>query len=815
MTSIRAEWALWGVAPDSRDYEVRACSDGTLRRSHFEKIITRFSPGTPDSEGALPRVTIAAVDIAKVPHLGMALQSPESYAEGRGTTTTRFFFFPYQAMSEGRVGYRALYEHLSPIELPESGTAAPITIEPPPIDPDLIGEDLRRLGPGTVRAGALLVRDQQVCVTQAELTTLDDRLRYLDGVAAQLPYGYRAKLTATTWANSATRHRLRLSFARRAPGGTAVIPWRGSSAVAAGREAVEEEHVTPLMAAFDRHGAATVIQLLAADPVPRSCDDPEPARRALRAMAGHGRPPDAALDVDELRELFAEDPDTLPEADVPGARDALGRFIERAEPRDWPLIESWWGRLAADDASPLLAPMLDRCRRMLWSGERVRLHAQLLIAYRHDRGDEFLAGLVTPPEGPPEAAERGAATAAQLVHDSVLATGAATAHPLTLRTLLEHPPVLCELIALLAALGSEPLGHGIAWLESGPAGDHDVVGVFRDLLSGDEAEPLTGRRLLRLAAAGRSCVAALLDSACESGVLPALLPPFVEMLGASPDMTSDDRRHWAGRLDGRRAADPYVSGSADVLVLALGGRPAVGRRLAADPSGAYLRGFLRAWRLPWPEGGRPAEGLVTLLRDRRGVPDPALQVLAERLHKDLPRSIGETDETAVPEEADEVPEPVAHRPHATVIAEGTVVAADDATAILDQLAQGFRRGLSPDLCVQRLVTRPWTPTAEEAVDVVRRLSPALVALGAAPMAAHRWSVALIEYVLLGAFGDDLTGSFREAMLTGITSGVRGELLLLSAMSADGRPPQRHRRELGNLHRELGRLLGPPGPGPRD
>ena len=41
-----------------------------------------------------------------------------------------------------------------------------------------------------------------------------------------LPYGYRARFTASTWSDSGERHRIRLAFAERKQASAAVYTWR-------------------------------------------------------------------------------------------------------------------------------------------------------------------------------------------------------------------------------------------------------------------------------------------------------------------------------------------------------------------------------------------------------------------------------------------------------------------------------------------------------------------------------------------------------------------------------------------------------------
>ncbi|QXJ21210.1 hypothetical protein AGRA3207_002042 [Actinomadura graeca] len=757
MTSLEAEWALWGLPADGgAGYAVLARSDGRLRGAHFEKIITRFSPGTPDTDGALPRVTIGAVDISKVPHLAVALQTPRPVQEGQGVTT-RLFVFPYSVLSSEPVGYLGLYRHLAAADLPESGTGSPVTVRPPALDTTSVAADLQELGPGPAFAATLLVRDQNVCVVQAESTSLDERLRYLDAVAALLPYGYRARLTATTWANSATRHPFRLFFARHAGSNALGVPLRGS-AMLPGEPDTEQEHLRPLKAALDRLGAEEVIRSFLKDPAPRFCDDPGPAVRAVQAMTAPPRPLPEDAGLTELRDLFGRRESVLA-MDRGTARAAMSRLVELAEPQDWPTIDVWWAELAGDDLVGLLTPAFERCHARLWSGEPGRIQTQLLIAYRYDQGDDFLAALVVPPRMSRERIENGLAATAQLVHESVIACDAADAHPRTLRSLVDQPQVMCELVAQLATSDRARLARGLGWLATARAKDPRVLAVLRDVLTSREPDPLPSERLRGLAESGRGCVAALLDAACAVGRLPLVLRAFVELMIEGGTIPPEEDRYWADRVGDLRASDPQVQGAIDVLLLAFGGRPDIAGGLAGDADGSYRRGFLGTCGLPWPKGRGPAAAIAALLDDQggrrdarrpRGRPVPPLQeLLALAL------------------------DPAAHGP-----------AGEDADAIVDGLVAGHRRGMTAGRCLDGLTPGTWTPAL--AVTVASRLEPALVGQGAALRTAREWSAALVGHIVSGARGQDLARDFPARLAEHVAADLEGRLSLLRAVASGDR-----------------------------
>jgi len=80
-----------------------------------------------------------------------------------------------------------------------------------------------------VGAGQRPARDE----TEADRwARAEARLAFLDAVAALLPYGQRARLVASTWADSATEHRIRLAYTDQARQGDAAVRLAGAGRAA-------------------------------------------------------------------------------------------------------------------------------------------------------------------------------------------------------------------------------------------------------------------------------------------------------------------------------------------------------------------------------------------------------------------------------------------------------------------------------------------------------------------------------------------------------------------------------------------------------
>ncbi|GAA0947554.1 hypothetical protein [Actinocorallia libanotica] len=200
--SVRAtaEWALWGRRAADQEHGVLACSDQGLRAADFDRIVNRFATGAPVS---LPQVTLAWAGGAVEARVILLIQE-----QGDGALVdTRVFALKYTDLAQGPVSYEDLYEALQDVGLPREG---PIEVELPALDAARIAARLTKQAMGTA---VLLLTGEAVCVVEDGLS-LRERLRRLDDVAALLPYGMRARLSAATWTSGTAAHRIRLSFSQ-------------------------------------------------------------------------------------------------------------------------------------------------------------------------------------------------------------------------------------------------------------------------------------------------------------------------------------------------------------------------------------------------------------------------------------------------------------------------------------------------------------------------------------------------------------------------------------------------------------------------
>ncbi|MEU6740699.1 hypothetical protein [Streptosporangium sandarakinum] len=225
---IGFEWALEGKRPGSHDdYELLSWSEDRLGPEVFEEIRSRYTTGL---SADLPQLTIAVAATRERElvsrHLVFAIQEWSGHrdATNRKIAYTRWFYVPYEELAAHPVSYEALYHALAALPVTPS---PPLVVRVPGFDPSAFDP-----GPDARCAAALLLTGRPVCVVGADGVPMIERLRFLDTVAALLPYGMRARLTAATRVSSTARHRIRLSFARHAPDNAYEVRWGRGTEVA-------------------------------------------------------------------------------------------------------------------------------------------------------------------------------------------------------------------------------------------------------------------------------------------------------------------------------------------------------------------------------------------------------------------------------------------------------------------------------------------------------------------------------------------------------------------------------------------------------
>lgn len=301
--AVTAQWALWGKTPGSgEDYQILQTSHGALSQDNFAQTISRFGTGTDEP---LPQVTMSWMYAGETLHLGVAIQewSGDGDHARRRIARTRYYAVPYGQVTGRPVSYEGLLKAFGP-RLPP--IADPLKV---PVD-TLNGADVAEALTDTTReATALLLTGRPLCLLDGEDLDLQTRVRTLDAVAALLPYGLRAGLSASTWTSGSAMHDIRLSFTDFAGKNANALSFHGPPR--SRHTELSRRYLELLYASPDPAG---LIDRLATVTDPLSFDSPADLRRTLEILQEQcfppvAHPPMGALQeapLDELLTLIAD-----------------------------------------------------------------------------------------------------------------------------------------------------------------------------------------------------------------------------------------------------------------------------------------------------------------------------------------------------------------------------------------------------------------------------------------------------------------------------------------------------------------------------
>ncbi|WP_154676846.1 hypothetical protein [Parafrankia discariae] len=621
--TLAAGWALMGKERGGyTDYVVLRSNEAYFSRSAYQSILHRYSPGTPppaqrpNLPGALPWVTVSYAPRGRGSGdtvLGIAERawSDEVDASGRRVARTLLLCVPFSALAAAPVSYLGLHAALAGPELRHATTAddrgddgtaggggaggggtgdgpdgLPVAV--PRLDPAGIGDYLARGGERLFLLAAetaALVLAGRVAIVGAPVTGPDERpararLRFLDAVAALLPYGHRARLTASTWAVSGAAHRIRLAFTDRPRRGDLVMRWRDPHEHPAELLGPSADYYNLLLRLRDQMGSspADLVAHLAGYPAGRRrVGPPEHAYFCLFRLTGSGV-------ADAMGDLIARR--LNPRRVWPGTESAEPAAREAAWEQ---ALEDAAGlvRTARDDipppdaASPGRTPPGSTRARTFDDELRARV-AQVPVA-----GDGLVLELMR-----------------LAILDDVQTDNARPAH-----TRIRH----------VDHGAAESTRRWLSWLEGAPE-LAERTRLFRGVLDGspvsDVVAALDGqdRYLLSLSQLARLVGA--------GPVLVSLLTPWLWRV--APTLSPRHQREWAAEIRGFRIGSAGEAADYDLLLLMMGeapGRPLRHRihRMEAD----YVTAL----------GDRFAD----LVREQ-GVDGRVDQVLST-----LARSVGDTD----------------------------------------------------------------------------------------------------------------------------------------------------------------------------
>jgi hypothetical protein len=594
---------------DTRDYRVLAWSRGPLADKDFEDIFQRLRTGTmaennTSASAGPPRYTFGAMRSPRDGGLWLVaiLQTLTDHRDSESTGRRRIaartcLCVPFPAAAAigfGFAEFATVFPPLDPAAAPPEGElpALPATLAPPQAAKGAIVETVDRLGFDSCAAVAALLLETRVALLDDVPGDVDERLARLDAVAALLPYGARAELSASTWVHSATPHTIRIGYTTGATVDQLAIRNIADAASSLKMGRAAREYYDALMRMKRHYSALEIIEHLGQQRDALSFAEPG---RFVRTLDGLDRVFQVAVaarggraSADEIRALFAAGAATkLPEAD---RRAMLAAWMSSPVPIDPDLVQQHWqGALWGD----LCQAAADHLRRP--PTDKAVLHSLIQLAERLGRPAELFESLLNRKAEPPVLE-----ASLQATFDLLWGCRAAFAgdQGARLRRFFGSDLAMAMAFALyLVEQTSRPahLAKWVRWLETDSrATDQGALDAFR-IAAGLEVVDATIDTMRAAARVGARYPTALFAFAAgDAGAYPErlerLLPGFTAWV--LHDVIERGNPGWRDRRDGIRQAiaalplrrpSEILQARLDLLSLAVAGDAAP--RL-------YLSGFL-------------------------------------------------------------------------------------------------------------------------------------------------------------------------------------------------------------------------------
>ncbi|MET7328900.1 hypothetical protein [Nonomuraea sp. NPDC005650] len=590
--SVLSEWAVMSKPPGATDdYRIVDCSLGQDDHMRFEQLIRLVNPGTPRGRrdgamDALPWVTFSAPEASGDGRRWSAVAvrewSDELDASDRAIMPTRYFTFPYEDGAQAGIGYRDLYEAV--LRSPSPGPSGEqVRLEPPGLGG--VRHTAEQVGLEWCAGVAALLLEGPVVLTDAPPLSPRDRLDCLDAVVAFLPYGIRASLTASTWADNMVDHRIRLMFGKWARARQLEVRWGAPPPLPADEDAqVYLRWVSGML----ESGPDRLLHRLSGLREPLEFSSPQ-LRVALerlqdsKALSVIHRLDDG-VSAEEQR-AAVRDPsfERLTQAQ---RTELLRCLVERAEPEDLAVLDTHW---------PSVAPVaLALAGRRLAVRDPHLARAYLRLADQHGRRDDWLAGLLDQPAVPDEAAI------------PLLVPGGPPGL-LTCAALLARPLALYRLITQLVAENSaEDLR---AWVRQYTARDFadscpTWLLAYASVLRTPPKPPPEATLTSLHDVGGDMAYVILLRAAADASRVEVVLQPapYSHLLGLARGPAAPARVELAKLLSDIGQAPVEAGALLDVLAVLLGVEPRWALAAEGHAVRRYASSFLRVWdQLPTPQ----------------------------------------------------------------------------------------------------------------------------------------------------------------------------------------------------------------------
>ncbi|MFC5187685.1 hypothetical protein [Actinomadura harenae] len=557
--ALSAGWAVRGKTPGTYDdYGILGSGGDAFGADDFTAILDRYTLGNPPPERtgaeALPWISLTEVLDDRGSYLGVAIHdwTDGTDAAGRPIVRTRYGCFPYEQFVRAPVSYASLVRAVSGLG-PDG--FPPAALDVPPYAPEEIAQDIERhdwLGRAATTAALLL--EGPVTITGADDLDHTVRLRFLDAVAALLPFGWRPGLTAATWLRGDNSN-IGLTFAYHPRPGSFELDWRTSEPQPPTDCRLAYAYAHELHRSISHRSLLEVLDYLSGRSEYMVNADPT---RAYDILVDLDRP---ALVLERVRrnECDASEVAALLESgrykELPRRSDhelLFAAFIRLGG--DLAAVQSIWQELGVGVPSEPWRALTNEVLRRVRSAPSEDPNPYVRLADALGHTDKLLADVVGTSRDP----RLGLAPVQATANLIERWTDPRTAdRPAMLRALRGQSTLVCALVADLDQSGGH---HEDAWLDllAGVA-PHDLLHPFHALRTPDTSVSPT--EIAAFARYGADCVALLVSSAARRERLDLLAAVLIRWLAGLP---SSERASWLDRL---RDVQPTRGADAAVLDL--------------------------------------------------------------------------------------------------------------------------------------------------------------------------------------------------------------------------------------------------------
>jgi hypothetical protein len=284
-------WAVRGKVPGQfDDYKILEDDSGGERQSEYAVLVKQLVTSNPrDPQVAeldrLPWVTVGVVEATGGAWRTALVISewPEQEVRdhtGRIAFVSRYFDVDWAEQFQRKVTYVDLFDAL--VEQRPAGRTG-LRCEPAPPDLRAVAATIDAFGARWLASAAAALLEGPVMLRPDQgLDTLRERLACLDAVAALLPYGYRATLTASSWTPNDSEHAIRLAFSDRPVAGRRLL--RRDQQVVELIAPEARNYADRLVRQLDRLGTEPVLRHLWADDTSCNLDSADRALESLAAL---------------------------------------------------------------------------------------------------------------------------------------------------------------------------------------------------------------------------------------------------------------------------------------------------------------------------------------------------------------------------------------------------------------------------------------------------------------------------------------------------------------------------------------------------